>query len=114
MVSEPQAMIAFLPELPQISVWPVNPSRLLAPPVLDPSETFDNRLIVDGNRNGSRSVRCDDGSSELHPRGVVDGGAHGLLSSRFVEPRFCELFLDAVQRVRVHVSVDVRDANSSV
>ena len=49
---------SFLPELPQISVWSVDPSRWLTPRFLDPSETFDNRLIVDGNRDGSRSVRC--------------------------------------------------------
>ena len=77
---------SFLPKLPQIPVWVVNPSHWLVPPVLDSSEAFDNRLIVDGNRNGSRSVRSDDGGGKLHARGVINGGASGLLAPRLVVP----------------------------
>ena len=72
---------SFLPKLPQIPVWLVNPSRWLVPPVLDSSEAFDNRLIVNGNHNKSRNVRNDNGGGKLHARGVIDGRAHGLLPS---------------------------------
>ena len=54
------------------------------------------------------------GGGKLHPRGVVDGRAHGLLPPRLVVCRFRELLLDVVQRARAHVSVDVYDANSSI
>ena len=54
----------------------------LVAPVLDSSEAFDNRLVVNSNRDGSRSVRSDDGGGKLHARGVVDGGTHGLLPVR--------------------------------
>ena len=37
----------FLPELPRISIWLANPSRWFVPPVFDPLEAFNNRLIVD-------------------------------------------------------------------
>ena len=74
---------SFLAKLPQIPVWLVNPSRWLVPPVLD-SEAFEKRLIVDGNRNGSRSVRSDDGGGKLHARALIGGRAHGLLSPRLV------------------------------
>ena len=73
---------SFLPKLPQIPVWLVNPSRWLAAPVLDSSEAFDNRLNVNSNRDGSRSVRSDDGGGKAHARGVVDGGTHSLLPVR--------------------------------
>ena len=101
MVSTPQVMIAS--SQPQISIWLVNPSRWFVPPVLDPRQAFNNRLIVDGNGDGSRSVGGDDGGSKLHPCGIVDGGAHRSMSSRLVVPRFSKLFLDGVKRVRVHL-----------
>ena len=104
----------FLPKLPQISIWLVNLPLWFVPPVLDPLEAFNNRLIVDGNRDGSRSVAGDDGANKLHPCGVVDGRSHGLLSPRLAASRFRELHLDVVQRVCVHVPVNVYDANSSI
>ena len=104
---------SFLAKLPQIPVWLVNPSRWLVPPVLD-SEAFEKRLIVDGNRDGSRSVRSDDGGGKLHARGLIGGRAHGLLSLRLVVYPFRELLLDVVQRICGRVSVDVDDANPSV
>ena len=103
-----------LPKLPQIPVGLVDPSRWFVPPVLDPLEPFNNRLIVNGNRDGSRSVGGDDGGGELHPCGVVSGGTHGLLSVCLTALRFRELHLDVVQRVRARVSVGVDDANPSV
>ena len=102
---------SFLPKLPQIPVWLVNPSRWLVAPVLDSSEAFHNRQIVN---SGSRSVRSDDGGGKLHARGVVDGGTQSLLPVRLTTPRLRVLYLDVVQRVSGRVSVKVGDANPSV
>ena len=105
---------SFLPKLQQIPVWLVNPSRWLMASVLDCSEAFDNRLVVNSNRDGSRSVRSDNGGSKLHARGAVDGGTHSLLPDRHTAPRLREFYLDVVQRVSGRVSVNVGDANPSV
>ena len=83
------------------------------PQILDSSEAFDNRLIVNSDRDGSRSVRSDDGGGKLHARGVVDGGTHSLLPVRLTAPRLRELYLDVVQRVRRCQSQRKRPTESS-
>ena len=62
-----------LPGNPQDPIRTIDLEAWSAPSVLDPSESLDDRLIVDGNRDGFRSVRSDDGGGKLHPRAVVGG-----------------------------------------
>ena len=60
MVLAPLAVMTLSPENPRLIQW-----LGLLVSVLDPSKSLDDRLIVDGNRDGSRSVRSDDGGGEL-------------------------------------------------
>ena len=102
------------PENPQVPIRTIDPVAWSAPSVLDPSESLDDRLIVDGNRDGSRSVRGNDGGSKLHPRGIVDGRTQCTVSSCRVASRFGQLLLNGVDGVSDEVPVDVYDANPSV
>ena len=84
------------PENPQVPIRTIDPVAWSAPSVLDPSESLDDSLIVDGNSDGSRTVRSDGGSGKLHPREVADSRTHCTVSSCGVASRFGQLRLNSV------------------